>query len=46
MIKLVLLDVNDNAPEMPLPSAFRPTVSENSELVSYYFAFISFAAGN
>lgn len=36
MIKLILLDVNDNAPEMPLPSAFRPTVSENSEIVSYF----------
>lgn len=32
MVKLVLLDVNDNAPELPLPSRIM-SLSENSEMV-------------
>lgn len=33
MVKLVLLDVNDNAPELPSPSSLRMSLSENSEPV-------------
>lgn len=34
MVKLVLLDVNDNAPELPSASRFKMSLSENSDVVS------------
>ena len=34
MIKLVLLDVNDNAPEMPQPDEFKISIAESAAVVN------------
>lgn len=33
MLSLILLDVNDNAPELPEVDKFTPVISENNNLV-------------
>lgn len=44
--RIVLLDVNDNAPEMPLPNSNRYFVSENPTLVSDIIIFYNIPKNN